>query len=181
MSPESSWHGKLVLAIEHNGPELQHRFLQLATVRSDGTPANRTMVYRARADVHPQRAGLVVTTDARSSKVRDAELAGYGEICWYFAHSREQFRLSGILHHCGHVPCTTQLAEIRERVWRELPTNTQDTFRTMADKDTIPRAFVIVLLDAVWVDYLRLLEPIHQRIRYQWSEVYGWQHKDIDP
>ena len=44
--PETLWRASLVLALYRNRHVAQARYLQLATVRADGRPANRTVVFR---------------------------------------------------------------------------------------------------------------------------------------
>ncbi|KAJ1549815.1 hypothetical protein HK405_002211, partial [Cladochytrium tenue] len=81
-------------------------FLQLATVRPDGTPSNRTIVFRGFWDPAPTTGPrfdslLEFVTDARSQKCGDIATTDGGilaEACWYFPATREQFRLSGRLY-----------------------------------------------------------------------------------
>ena len=67
---------------------VNHGYVQLATVRADGRPANRTIVYRGMA----ADATLRFCTDIRSSKIQDLLASNAGEACWYFPTTREQVR-----------------------------------------------------------------------------------------
>ena len=89
-----AWSAALARAIKRNRRDVHNRYLQLATVRRDGTPAVRSLVCREFCTTSMQ---LRMVTDGRSGKVEEIADNPAGEICWYFTHSREQFRLRGIL------------------------------------------------------------------------------------
>ncbi|MEM9161733.1 MAG: pyridoxamine 5'-phosphate oxidase family protein [Cyanobacteria bacterium P01_F01_bin.4] len=89
------WRASLTGALHHNRAQPDSRYFQLATVRPDGIPANRTVVFRG------FQAGtnrLTMITDKRSDKIRHLEHSPWAEACWYFTKTREQFRLAGQLH-----------------------------------------------------------------------------------
>ena len=90
--PETLWRASLVLALYRNRHVAQARYLQLATVRADGRPANRTVVFRGFLGDSER---ITVVTDIRSAKVRELDGAPWAEACWYFPMTREQFRLGG--------------------------------------------------------------------------------------
>jgi pyridoxamine 5'-phosphate oxidase len=60
------WRLPLARALHRNRSIPASRYLQLATVRSDGRPANRTVVFRGFA---PDTDWLQFVTDSRSQKV----------------------------------------------------------------------------------------------------------------
>ncbi len=82
----------LVLAIHQNRHAPYSRFVQMATVRRDVRPANRTVVFRGFLNDSPR---LTFVTDARSEKVAELEHCPWCQICWYFPVTHEQFRISG--------------------------------------------------------------------------------------
>lgn len=94
------WLVLLERSLERNKDDRSARYFQLATVRADGTPANRTVVFRgfhAPASGSGRRTDLKFVTDARSSKVADVEHCSWCEACWYFGETREQYRITGAL------------------------------------------------------------------------------------
>ncbi|MEM9215060.1 MAG: pyridoxamine 5'-phosphate oxidase family protein [Cyanobacteria bacterium P01_F01_bin.150] len=96
------WRSPLSHAIHRNRSLPNARYVQLATVRPNGTPANRTIVFRGFvADQFCQNRLLQNTlqfvTDNRSEKAIEINHQALGEVCWYFPKTREQFRLGGQL------------------------------------------------------------------------------------
>jgi len=75
-------------------------FVQLATCDATGAPHNRTVVFRGFLEAPTLRgtAALRFITDARSAKVQHGRRA---ELCWWFGHSSEQFRVAGELQFVG--------------------------------------------------------------------------------
>ena len=73
------WRGTLLKALKKNARLANARYAQLATVRPDGAPANRTVVYRG-FDGDSDR--LTFVTDARSSKIEDLAHEPRVELCW---------------------------------------------------------------------------------------------------
>ncbi len=71
---------------------LTRGIVQMATVRANGRPANRTLVFRGFLHDSPR---LTFVTDERSAKVGDLERLPWAEICWYFPVTHEQFRITG--------------------------------------------------------------------------------------
>jgi pyridoxamine 5'-phosphate oxidase len=88
------WRSPLSRALHLNRSLVYARYVQLATVRPDGRPANRTVVFRGFLDSTNQ---LKFITDIRSAKPEQIAHQSWGEVCWYFPKSREQFRLLGRL------------------------------------------------------------------------------------
>ena len=98
--PAELWRPSLDLALHRNRSRPEMRLVQLATVRPDGRPAIRTVVFRGFLD-DPRK--LAFATDSRSAKRAEIEANPRGEICWYFPETREQFRVSGMLALIGPV------------------------------------------------------------------------------
>ena len=126
MSATAPWRSALLKSLDLNKELKYSTFFQLATVRPNGKPANRTMVYRGFVG---ESTKLTFTTDSRyegatfvpwfsilspsvcepslvhfpvracrSSKMDDVKENPWSEICWYMPESREQYRLSGKLY-----------------------------------------------------------------------------------
>jgi PPOX class probable FMN-dependent enzyme len=68
------------------------RYFQLATVSREGRPDNRTLVFRGFSESGD---ALLAVTDTRSEKF--GQLLANPAVCiaWYFAKSREQYRING--------------------------------------------------------------------------------------
>ncbi|KAI9316204.1 pyridoxamine 5'-phosphate oxidase-domain-containing protein [Dichotomocladium elegans] len=76
-------------------------YVSLATVRSDNTPANRTMVFRGfSGEDHREKTGwesdlLTFTTDMRSRKLGELAVNPMVELNWWMSGTEEQFRVYG--------------------------------------------------------------------------------------
>ncbi len=90
----ATWRSPLARALHLNRSLVYARYFQLATIASDGYPANRTVVFRGFLRETNQ---IKIITDSRSQKVHQIQNHPQGEICWYFPKSREQFRFRGNL------------------------------------------------------------------------------------
>jgi PPOX class probable FMN-dependent enzyme len=88
------WRSLITRALHQNRSLVYSRYLQLATVRENGFPANRTVVFRGFLDDTNQ---LKFITDIRSEKAEQILKQSAAEVCWYFPNTREQFRISGEL------------------------------------------------------------------------------------
>ncbi|XP_020531497.1 pyridoxine/pyridoxamine 5'-phosphate oxidase 2 isoform X6 [Amborella trichopoda] len=91
------WKQLLLTALETNAHLKYSSFFQLvislsATVRPNGKPANRTVVFRGFQEGSDK---IQINTDSRSHKIEDIKHCPFGEICWYFTDSWEQFRIEG--------------------------------------------------------------------------------------
>ena len=90
-----AWRAAVLSAIKKNDKHMPYaKYFQLATVKPNGKPANRTVVYRGFLG---ETAKVTVVTDLRSSKVQELARNAAGEFAWYFPESREQFRVAGEL------------------------------------------------------------------------------------
>ena len=90
--PETLWRASLVLALYRNRHVAQARYLQLATIRAGGRPANRTVVFRGFLG---ETEWISIVTDTRSARPGSWRPTPWAEACWYFPMTREQFRLGG--------------------------------------------------------------------------------------
>jgi PPOX class probable FMN-dependent enzyme len=88
------WRSLLSRALHKNRSLPYARYFQLATVRADSRPANRTVVFRGFLEDTDQ---LKIITDSRSQKADQIDHLSWGEACWYFPNTREQFRFAGQL------------------------------------------------------------------------------------
>lgn len=117
------WRSPLARALHRNRSRPYSRYFQLATVTPDGYPANRTVVFRGWL---PDTNILTLVTDRRSGKVNDLAAHPWAEACWYFTHTREQFRLAGPM--ALVTSADTALAPARQTAWEALSTNARQQF-----------------------------------------------------
>ncbi|KAL5209052.1 hypothetical protein ABZP36_004675 [Zizania latifolia] len=90
----SPWRSLLQRALDANAHLKHSTFFQLATVGGGGRPSNRTVVFRGFQE-HCDK--IQINTDARSNKIGEIRNCPFGEICWYFTETWEQFRISGFI------------------------------------------------------------------------------------
>lgn len=109
-----AWRNLLDKSLVANQKLPYAKFFQLATVRRDGKPANRTVVFRGFFNGTDD---LIFHCDNRSRKVD--ELAGnpHAEVAWYFPESREQYRIAGTVEIIGDSNPDPQLAKVRQEMW----------------------------------------------------------------
>ncbi|RMF69155.1 MAG: pyridoxamine 5'-phosphate oxidase, partial [Cyanobacteria bacterium J069] len=111
------WRSPLSRALHLNRIFAYARYVQLATVRPDGRPANRTVVFRGFLDPTNQ---LKFITDTRSAKPEQIAHQTWAEVCWYFPKSREQFRLLGPLTLIDGTCVEANLLQARQQQWQSL-------------------------------------------------------------
>lgn len=187
------WRSPLARALHRNRSQPHSRYFQLATVRADGRPANRTVVFRGFWGETNQ---LKIVTDARSAKANQIEDSAWGEACWYFTETREQFRLSGRLRLVRDNPADDALKMARQQSWQELSEAARvqfawpDSGQARSDATAFNPAppdpiqplpwFCLVLLDPVEVDHLELRGEPQNRYRYQLHQT-DWSVMAINP
>eukprot|EP00250_Pteridium_aquilinum_P003054 c13389_g1_i1 orf=335-943(-) len=163
------WRQLLASSLQANGHLKHSSYFQLATVRRDGRPANRTVVFRGFVD---ECDTLQFTTDARSNKIEEIHSNPRGEVCWYFTDTWEQYRVQGILDVISSSEVETRKKSLREKAWFESSAHSRLQFLGPAPK--LPSlhststevkldptqgpvdAFCLVLFDPEEVDYLNV-------------------------
>jgi pyridoxamine 5'-phosphate oxidase len=177
--PLAPWRSPLAQALHRNRSLPYARYLQLATVRSDGRPANRTVVFRGFLGDSNQ---LKFITDTRSQKPEQIALQPWGEVCWYFPKTREQFRLLGQLRLITAAQADPGLLKSRQLLWQDLSDAARSQFAwadpgaPRADAETFAVAppdpltplpnFSLLLLDPDQVDHLKLRGEPQNRFSY---------------
>lgn len=189
----ASWRSPLSRALHRNRALVYARYLQLATVRADQRPANRTIVFRGFLNDSNQ---LQFVTDARSAKTDHIEHCAWGEACWYFPKTREQFRLAGRLLLVGDNHPDPALQKARQMMWQSMsdaartqfawahpgkPQTNKDGFDVSAPDATTPLShFCLLLLDPREVDHLELRGDPQNRWLYQ-HDGSSWSVQAINP
>lgn len=187
------WRSPLARALHRNRSQPASRYLQLATIKENNQPANRTVVFRGFLENTDQ---LQFVVDTRSEKINQITHQPWGEACWYFTQTREQFRIAGqlILVQADHPDFTLQQA--RQTLWQNLSDSARIQFVWAAPGQ--PRAelaafsppapnpekaldnFCLLLLEPVQVDHLELRgEPQNRQIHYQ--ELGQWSTQSVNP
>ena len=188
------WRSPLECALDQNSSLAYARYLQLATVRADGRPANRTVVFRGFIEYTNQ---LKFVTDARSQKAVEIEHQPWAEACWYFPITREQFRITGSLKLVGGYDRDSVLQQARASSWQELsnaarlqfawphpskPRADAAAFKPQPLDAVEPLAdFCLLLLDPVQVDHLELLPDTQNRWLYHQDSDQSWSTQAINP
>lgn len=189
---DSTWQLLLDKALEHHRNITYARYLQLATVNAENRPANRTVVFRG---FYGNTDCLKFAIDSRSEKVRQIIVQPWAEACWYFTETREQFRLSGLLHLVQEDNADMALQQARQASWQELSDNarlqfawdnpkqprTKDSnFNLPAPSQVEPLAnYCLLLLEPMQVDYLNLLG--NPQNRYIYSRKDEWTMEEVNP
>lgn len=189
------WRIPLSQALHRNRSQAHSRYFQLATVTSTGLPRNRTVVFRGFLDYSNQ---IKIITDLRSEKISHIHQQPWGEICWYFSKTREQFRLSGKLNLItvnDHNPDWQKELQI---TWKNLSdaarlqfiwphpgqtrSNDQEFFSTSPLSEDIPvDNFSLLLLDPQQVDHLELRGNPQNRCLYRLDQVQNWIILPVNP
>jgi pyridoxamine 5'-phosphate oxidase len=184
----------LVLALYRNREVAQSRFMQLATVRADGRPANRSVVFRGfLADSHQ----ITMVSDLRTAKFVDLASNSWAEACWYFARTREQFRLGGRVTVVDESTEDASLQEARREAWRGLSEATRQSFTWPTSgepRDPIARflagcpaadvplpSFGLLVLDTCDVDHLELDGNPQGRWISRRDDDGGWTTREVNP
>jgi len=188
------WRSLLAKALHRNRSLVYSRYLQLATVTPEGKPANRTIVFRGFLDNTNQ---LKFITDSRSQKVEEIEKTPWGEICWYFPKTREQFRLTGklIIVQANHPH--PKIDQARKNTWQEISDNARQQFtwpnpgekRIEVSAFELPPPnlenplsnFCLLLLEPKKVEHLELRGEPQNRWLYQKHNNQTWSTQAINP
>ncbi|GAB4861571.1 Pyridoxine/pyridoxamine 5'-phosphate oxidase 2 [Ancistrocladus abbreviatus] len=166
----ASWTQLLLKALDSNSHLGHSCFFQLATIGSNGRPANRTVVFRGFQEGTDK---IQINTDCRSRKIEDLKHCPFAEISWYFTDSWEQFRINGPIDVIDGSNSDTKKLQQREKSWlassiksrllylgpnpglpciTDKPPNDFSLDPTSGPVDT----FCLLFLDPDQVDYLNL-------------------------
>lgn len=189
------WRSPLSSAIHRNRSKPYSRYFQLATVTSEGYPANRTVVFRGFLD--DEQNSLKIITDVRSSKIQDLEHQAIAEVCWYFTKTREQFRIAGNLQLISSAEPNPYLKQARQTTWQNLsdaarsqfawpaPGKTQEDqtlFQVNTPDANLPLDnFCLLLLIPNKIDHLQLRGEPQQRCLYILQSGQIWSTHLVNP
>jgi pyridoxamine 5'-phosphate oxidase len=162
------------------------RAVQVATVSLDGLPEVRTVILR----------GVSATgepyffSDSRSLKLAALEKCPTLELCCWWRSTSEQFRLRGEVTIIKSAE--GKWGKRRQELWLSQGEDNRALFlgaapgsslvqtnERIADEKIAPEQFVLVLLNAEYLDYLRLARP-HERKKF-WLEQGTWHMEEVTP
>ena len=191
------WRSPLSRALHRNRSVPFCRYLQLATLRLDGTPANRTVVFRGFLN---ETNHLMFISDWRSDKTAQAQHNPNAEACWYFTKTREQFRLSGQLRLVSADESDRTLQAARQQTWQNISDSARLQFAWPPPKASraedvaafeppppskqIPLdTFTLLLLTPHSVDHLELRGETQSRHLYtkSSSDLQPWDITAVNP
>ncbi|MBD0346919.1 MAG: pyridoxamine 5'-phosphate oxidase family protein [Coleofasciculus sp. Co-bin14] len=189
------WRSHLTRALHQNRSLPYARYFQLATVRRDGRPANRTVVFRGFLD---NTNHLKIITDSRSQKTDQINYQAWGEACWYFPKTREQFRFAGQLTLIGAQHSDPVLQSARQVTWQEISDSARLQFAwphpgedKAEDKSAFsplppdPKQplpyFCLLLLEPTQVDRLELRGDPQNRWLYYQDSSQEWFEQAVNP
>ncbi|KAF3795675.1 Pyridoxine/pyridoxamine 5'-phosphate oxidase 2 [Nymphaea thermarum] len=194
MATNSPWKHLLLDALQTNAHLKHSSFFQLATVGCNGRPANRTLVFRG---FHEGSQKIEIYTDSRSHKVDDLKRCPFGEICWYFTDTWEQFRINGKIEMIDSFNADPLKLHLREKAWFAsslktrimylgcdpgrpyIVSETPNNFR-LEPTDGPVDTFCLLVLDPEQVDYLNLKR--NERVLFRVNpEPHEWIVEKINP
>ncbi|TVP70501.1 MAG: pyridoxamine 5'-phosphate oxidase [Leptolyngbya sp. LCM1.Bin17] len=187
------WRSPLARALHRNRSRPYSRYFQLATVTPQGRPANRTVVFRGFA-----LGQITFVTDQRSAKVADMAANPWGQACWYFTQTREQFRLTGLLELVTDTESAGDRQPVRHTTWQALSDNAKRQFywpqpgavrdldapldiTDAVDPQVPPKSFSLGLLQPTLVDHLELRGNPQNRTQYACLDDGTWHTTVINP
>ncbi|XP_026403759.1 pyridoxine/pyridoxamine 5'-phosphate oxidase 2-like isoform X3 [Papaver somniferum] len=179
--PLAPWKQLLLNSLESNGSLKHSTYFQLATIGLNGRPSNRTVVFR-------------------SCKVEEIKRFPFGEICWYFTDSWEQYRISGSIDVIDGSSRDQMKLLQREKAWfassprsRQqylgpipgLPCILEEPNQELSlDPSAGPVvAFCLLIVDPDQVDYLNLKSNERLAFTIKNNDDGGkcWDSKKINP
>jgi pyridoxamine 5'-phosphate oxidase len=194
MTSLAPWRQVLARSLHRNRALVYARYFQLATIRTNGRPANRTVVFRG---FLPGSNQIAMITDRRSPKIEQIEQNSGAEICWYFPKTREQFRLAGMLYIVNAEHLNKSWQQAYHKTWQKLSEAARAQFYGLApgqplvpepletefktNLDSIPGSFRLLVFEPKDLDYLDLKSHPHDHRHYWLNEVEAWQVESLSP
>ncbi len=192
---DTPWRSPLARALHRNRSQPHSRYLQLATITPEGLPANRTVVFRG---FWSDTDWLQFVTDSRSEKIIHIRHQPLAEACWYFAKTREQFRLAGELILITATCEDKALKSSRQAAWQKLSDSARlqfawpfpgkpredgkEAFTPTPPSEREPLDnFCLLLLITKKVDWLELRGEPQKRTLYLLQEKQSWLTQQINP
>ncbi|KAL4188219.1 hypothetical protein AMTRI_Chr09g43000 [Amborella trichopoda] len=159
------WKQLLLTALETNAHLKYSSFFQLATVRPNGKPANRTVVFRGFQEGSDK---IQINTDSRSHKIEDIKHCPFGELrekAWFSSSLKSRLQ---------YLASTPGLPCIDEELYKEC---------TLEPSAGPVDAFCLLILEPEQVDYLNLKENVRLRHTFKQSNdgKGQWLQEKVNP
>ncbi|NVK55411.1 MAG: pyridoxamine 5'-phosphate oxidase family protein [Alteromonadaceae bacterium] len=183
------WQTLLESSLKQTRDEPESRFFQLATVNDKGMAQNRTVVCR---DFSSENDTLRFISDTRSAKFAELRHQPNAAICWYFALTREQYRLTVAaaidtpqtnIALCEHYWQGLSRLGRQQFLWgrpASIRPQPQQPLQTATDSEVVPVHFCVVTLNVFAVDYLNLKGNPQQRQSFE-KKHSQWHSTDLIP
>jgi PPOX class probable FMN-dependent enzyme len=183
------WRDSLHTQLEHHAHLPHSRFVQVATIREDGRPANRTLTFR----FFLQDGRLLFTADTRTEKTTQLAANPWAEACWYFTESRVQVRLLGTMRLVAETT-DEELQQARLQTWKERSDESRQSFTwphagqplsalerfSKAVPEMPPENFALLILAPERADILDLAQAPHSRVIHQLADGM-WTAEAVNP
>jgi len=188
----TAWRGIIEDNLTRHRDDPSARLLHLATVRTDGAPAVRTVVFRGFTSAD----GLRLTSDLRAAKVKHLAHDARAELSWYFAGSRIQVRIAGKVGVYGPDVDDEKVGAERTSVWSTLSDEVRSGFvgghpGRPLDGTPIgsvpeatappPETFALLVLAPERIDVVELQPRPHRRTLYARDAAGRWHARAINP
>mmetsp|Transcript_5783 Transcript_5783/g.17262 ORF Transcript_5783/g.17262 Transcript_5783/m.17262 type:complete len:218 (+) Transcript_5783:137-790(+) len=195
-----NWVGLVKKALDKNRRLPYARYFYLATVREDGKPANRTVVFRG--FLSDSKTSLKFITDTRSEKMDQVKHNEWVEACWYFPETREQFRILGVVRAVLASETDERLQKHRIDQWKSISDNARSTFtcphpgmprdvdnnekdRPANGGETLDAEhpvdnFALMIIDPDRVDYLCLRGDPQFRAIHERNQDGSWDKSEVN-
>ena len=164
------WKQRLARSLHLSRSKPESRYIQLATYCYENGVQNRTVVFRGFDDSGEH---LYFVSEKDSDKIRSLQSHPQAEIAWYFAKTREQYRLTVDCLIIGE-DASDDGAVCRNSIWQGLSQTARNSFEPI--NDDMPGNFIVTVCKITQVDYLHLGQT-HERYLYQLST--SWQEQSI--
>ncbi len=192
--PHTLWRPSLVLALYRNRQAPMSRLVQLATIRADGRPANRTLTFHGFLnDTHR----LILAMDNRSAKAAELARSPWAAACWYFPVTHEQFRLGGLTTVSGADEQDPVRLEARRECWQNLSDSARHVFAwpppggprqprarfaidAPSPDEPLPN-FCLLVLDPQEVEHLEINGSPQNRWQYRCDSDGAWSALEVNP
>mmetsp|Transcript_21041 Transcript_21041/g.58511 ORF Transcript_21041/g.58511 Transcript_21041/m.58511 type:complete len:290 (-) Transcript_21041:1803-2672(-) len=208
---DQTWRSLLEVSMARSRRIRGSNYVQISTVNKDGEPRCRTVVFRGflnnknLSDDHPMSVlnggqfdgkpcVMKMCTDLRSKKVDEVAHQPISEMVWWFPKTSEQYRVRGSLLLVGDESDDRNLQIARKEMWGNISDPARESF--LDDKSPVPVGgrdeegkvvpvptnFLLMLLDPIHVDYLRLTGAQYRQIdERQPRDGASWSSKSVKP
>lgn len=182
------WRPYLLASLQGTKDIPESRYFQLASVDITGAPQCRTLVFR---ELH-QDNEIIVISDTRTEKFTEFASNPRGQICWYFAHTREQYRFDVTAQVTTFVDNELWLTEHWSRLsdagkkqflWGSPGTKRHDLnpLESLEPDNVVPSHFCVISLSVSKVDYLNLRGNPQNRFVFEKQSDGSWCSLEIIP